>query len=123
MFVLYYPSAKKSLKAQGRTQQNDEPHKIHVDHGGACGGGEIHLSAVTGACGSLVIPVLEGTVTSCRAYLSLSNTVKASPPLTSLPGYFKLHKTFICLRVKQRIITGTVIHFFLMILLKKVNVT
>lgn len=28
--------------------------------------------------------------------LSLSNTVKASPSLTSLPGYFKLYKTFIC---------------------------
>lgn len=55
--------------------------------------------------------------------LSLSNTVKASPSLTSLPGYFKLYKTFICLRVKQRIIAGTVIVFILVILLKKVNVT
>ena len=68
VFVLGCPLAQKSLKAQGRTQQNDEPHKIHVDHGCACGGGETHLSAVTGACGSLIIPVLEGTVTSCRAY-------------------------------------------------------
>lgn len=59
VLALHYPLLKSIKHKRSQREQNDDPRKMHMHHGRACGGGEAHLSPVTAACGSLVITVLE----------------------------------------------------------------